>query len=66
MLGLGMGMLSPPHYIIPLGLGGLICWYTDRKYIELFNGARGRLIVTWLMARSLIVQIVMTVFTNFF
>ena len=65
MMGLGMGMLLPPHYIVPFGLGGIIRWYTDRRYGKEFYGEKGRLIVTGLMASSLIVQVVMTVLTNF-
>jgi uncharacterized oligopeptide transporter (OPT) family protein len=65
MMGLGMGMLLPPHYIFPFGLGGVIRWYTDRKYGKEFYAEKGRLIVTGLMASSLIVQVIMTVLTNF-
>jgi hypothetical protein len=65
MMGLGMGMLLPPHYIFPFGLGGVIRWYTDRRYGKEFYHEKGRLIVTGLMASSLIVQVIMTVLTNF-
>ncbi len=60
-----MGMLLPPHYIFPFGLGGVIRWYTDRRYGKDFYHEKGRLIVTGLMASSLIVQVIMTVLTNF-
>lgn len=65
MMGLGMGMLLPPHYIVPFGLGGLMRWYTDRKYEKGFYGEKGRMIVTGLMASSLIVQVIMTILRNF-
>jgi hypothetical protein len=65
MMGLGMGMILPPHYIVPFGLGGMIRWYTDRRYGREFYDEKGRLIVTGLMASSLIVQVIMTVLTNF-
>jgi hypothetical protein len=65
MMGLGMGMILPPHYIVPFGLGGIIRWYTDRRYSREFYDEKGRLIVTGLMASSLIVQVIMTVLTNF-
>ena len=65
MMGLGMGMLLPPHYIVPFGVGGLIRWYTDRRYGREFYEEKGRLVVTGLMASSLIVQVVMTILTNF-
>ena len=65
MMGLGMGMLLPPHYIIPFGLGGIIRWYTDRRYGKTFYEEKGRLIVTGLMASSLIIQVIMTILTNF-
>ncbi|UCH56942.1 MAG: OPT/YSL family transporter [Candidatus Bathyarchaeota archaeon] len=66
MMGLGMGMLLPPHYIVPFGLGGIIRWYTDRRFGKEFYDEKGRLIVTGLMASSLIVQVIMTILTNFF
>lgn len=64
MMGLGMGMFLPPHYIIPFGVGGIIRWYTDRKYGKEFHKEKGMLIVTGLMASSLFVQVIMTVLTN--
>jgi hypothetical protein len=66
MMGLGMGMLLPPHYIIPFGVGGLVRLMTDRRWGEEFYREKGRLIVTGLMASSLIVQVLMTVLLNFF
>jgi len=66
MMGLGMGMLLPPHYIVTIGAGGLIRWYTDRRFGKDFFNEKGRLIVTGLMASSLIVQVVMTVLMNMF
>lgn len=65
MMGIGMGMFLPPHYIIPLGVGGLARLYTDRKYGKEFYKEKGRLIVTGLMASSLLVQVFMTILTNF-
>jgi uncharacterized oligopeptide transporter (OPT) family protein len=64
MMGLGMGLFLPPHYIIPFGVGGIIRWYTDKKYGKEFHKEKGRLIVTGLMASSLFVQVIMTVFTK--
>jgi len=64
MMGLGMGLLFPPHYIVPFGVGGLVRLYTDRKYGEEFYEEKGRLVVTGLMASSLLVQVLMTVLTN--
>ena len=64
MMGLGMGLFLPPHYIIPFGPGGIIRWYSDRKYGKDFHKEKGRLIVTGLMASSLFVQVIMTVLTN--
>ena len=66
MMGLGMGLILPPHYIIPFGVGGLIRLYTDRRYGKEFYEEKGRLIVTGLMASSLIVQVFMTILSNFF
>jgi hypothetical protein len=39
---------------------------TDRRWGEEFYREKGRLIVTGLMASSLIVQVLMTVLLNFF
>jgi uncharacterized oligopeptide transporter (OPT) family protein len=65
MMGLGMGLLFPPHYIVPLGVGGLARLYTERRYGKEFYNDRGRLIVAGLMASSLLVQVLMTVVANF-
>lgn len=65
MMGLGMGLFLPPHYIIPFGIGGIIRLYTNRKYGRDFYNEKGRIIVTGLMASSLLVQVVMTILTNF-
>jgi len=65
MMGLGMGLLFPPHYIVPMGVGGLARLYTERRYGKQFYDEKGRLIVAGLMASSLLVQVLMTVITNF-
>jgi uncharacterized oligopeptide transporter (OPT) family protein len=65
MMGLGMGMLLPPHYIVPFGVGGLVRLYTERRFGKEFFKEKGRLIVTGLMASSLIVQVIMTILLNF-
>lgn len=65
MMGLGMGLFLPPHYIVPFGVGGLARLLTDRRYGEEFYREKGRLIVTGLMASSLLVQVFMTILTNF-
>ena len=61
MMGLAMGMFLPPHYVVPFGVGGLVRWYTDKRYGKEFYQKKGRLIVTGLMASSLIVQVIMTI-----
>jgi len=66
MMGLGMGLFLPPHYIVPFGVGGLARLITDRRYGEDFYREKGRLIVTGLMASSLLVQVFMTILSNFF
>jgi len=65
MMGLAMGMFLPPHYIVPFGVGGLIRYYTDRRFGMDFFESMGRLVVTGLMASSLLVQVAMTIATNF-
>ncbi len=66
MMGLGMGLFLPPHYIVPFGVGGLARLVTDRRYGEEFYKEKGRLIATGLMASSLLVQVFMTIISNFF
>lgn len=61
LTGIGMGMLLPPHYIVSFGVGGIIRWYTERRLGDAFYEDKGRLVVTGLMASSLIVQVVMTI-----
>jgi len=65
MMGLGMGLLFPPHYIIPFGVGGIVRLATERRYGKEFYEEKGRLIVTGLMASGLIVQVFMTILSNF-
>jgi hypothetical protein len=65
MMGLGMGLFLPPHYIVPFGVGGLVRLITDRRYGKEFYKEKGRLIVTGLMASSLLVQVFMTILSNF-
>ena len=48
------------------GVGGLVRLITDRRWGEEFFRDKGRLIVTGVMASSLIVQVLMTVLLNFF
>ncbi len=64
MIGMALGLFLPPNYIVPFGIGGFIRWYTDRKFGKEFYNEKGRLIVTGLMASSLIVQVIMTVILN--
>jgi len=65
MMGLGMGLFLPPHYIVTMGVGGIIRYVTNKWYGESFYKEKGRLIVTGLMASSLIVQVAMTILLNF-
>lgn len=64
MIGVAIGMLLPPHYIIPMGFGGLIRWYTDRKFGKEFFKERGSIIATGIMASSLIIQVLMSIFSK--
>ncbi len=65
MMGLGMGLFLPPHYIVTMGVGGIIRYVTNKWFGESFYKEKGRLIVTGLMASSLIVQVAMTILLNF-
>ena len=65
MMGVGMGLLLPPHYVISFGIGGFVRLYTSRLYGKEFYNEKGRLIVTGLMASGLIVQVIMSILQNF-
>jgi len=65
MIGVAMGMLLPPHYIIPMGVGGLIRWYTDKRFGKEFFREKGSLIAAGAMATSLIIQVLMSIVSKF-
>lgn len=66
MFGIAMGMLLPPHYIIPMGTGGLIRWYTDRRFGKDFFRNVGSMVATGIMATSIITQVLMSILTKIF
>jgi uncharacterized oligopeptide transporter (OPT) family protein len=66
MFGVAMGMLLPPHYIIPMGIGGLIRWYTDRRFGKEFFRDKGGMVATGIMATSIITQVLMSIITKIF
>jgi len=66
MFGVAMGMLLPPHYIIPMGIGGLIRWYTDRRFGKEFFRDKGSMVATGIMATSIITQVLMSIITKIF
>ncbi|MEM3985262.1 MAG: OPT/YSL family transporter [Candidatus Methanomethylicia archaeon] len=65
MFGVAMGMLLPPHYIVPMGIGGLIRWYTDRRFGKEFFKEKGSIIATGIMTSSLILQVLMNILSKF-
>ena len=63
MIGVAMGMLLPPHYILPFGLGGLLRLYTDRRFGSEFFKEKGRLIAAGVMTSSILIQVLMSIVT---
>jgi len=66
MMGVGMGLLLPPHYVLSFGIGGIVRMLTDRRLGEEFYEEKGRLIATGLMASGLVVQVVMIILRALF
>jgi len=58
MIGIALGMLIPPQYVIALGVGGIIRFLTDRKMGKEYFKKRGMLIATGLLTSSLLVEII--------
>jgi len=60
MMGIGLGILLPPFYGVPFGLGGIIRLYTDRKYGKEFFREKGMLAASGLIAGGIITQVIMS------
>ena len=60
-IGLALGMLLPPFYGIPFGIGGIIRLYTDRRYGKEFFKEKGMLAASDLIAGGIITQVVMSI-----
>lgn len=66
LTGLAMGLLLPPQYMIPIGIGGFLRLYTDRVYGRGYFRERGLLIATGFMASSMVVEILVLLLTSLF
>jgi len=60
-IGLALGMLLPPFYGIPFGIGGIVRLYTDRKYGNEFFKEKGMLAASGLIAGGIITQVIMSI-----
>ena len=60
-IGLALGMLLPPFYGIPFGIGGIVRLYTDRKYGKEFFKEKGMLAASGLIAGGIITQVIMSI-----
>jgi len=60
-MGLALGMLLPPFYGVPFGIGGIIRLYTDRKYGKEFFREKGMLAASGLIAGGIITQVIMSI-----
>lgn len=57
MMGLAIGMLIPPQYVVAIGFGGLARLMTDAKLGREYFRRKGMLVATGLMTSSLIVEV---------
>lgn len=60
LMGIALGMLLPPFYGIPFGIGGIIRLYTDHKYGKDFFQKKGMLAASGLIAGGIITQVIMS------
>ena len=63
-MGVALGMMLPPSYGVPIGIGGLIRLITDRKYGPQLFREKGMVIATGLVAGSLLTQVLMSIFIH--
>ncbi|RLF20372.1 MAG: hypothetical protein DRZ82_02285 [Thermoprotei archaeon] len=64
-MGIALGLLLPPQYAIPIGIGGLVRLYTDRKYGTKYFREEGLLLASGVMAGSMVIDVIMTIIATF-
>ncbi|MGQ4891619.1 MAG: OPT/YSL family transporter [Candidatus Njordarchaeia archaeon] len=58
-IGIALIMFLPPTYIIPLGIGGLLRYYTDKKYGKEWYDEKGQYIASGFLMGSILTQIIL-------
>jgi len=61
MFGVALGLILPPHYPIALGIGGLVRYYTDRRFGKRWFWEKGMIAGSGVLAGSMIVQVFMMI-----
>jgi len=61
MFGVALGLILPPHYPIALGIGGLVRYYTDRRFGKRWFWEKGLIAGSGVLAGSMIVQVFMMI-----
>ncbi|KPV64744.1 MAG: OPT oligopeptide transporter protein [Candidatus Bathyarchaeota archaeon BA1] len=62
IMGMALGMLLPPFYGVPFGIGGILRLYSDHKYGAVFFKEKGVLIASGLIAGGILTQVLMSIF----
>lgn len=61
MFGVALGLVLPPHYPIAFGIGGLMRYYTDRRFGKHWFWEKGMIAGSGVLAGSMIVQVFMMI-----
>jgi len=61
MFGVALGLILPPHYPIAFGIGGLVRYYTDRRFGRRWFWEKGLIAGSGVLAGSMIVQVFMMI-----
>jgi len=61
MFGVALGLILPPHYPIAFGVGGLVRYYTNRRFGKRWFLEKGLIAGSGVLAGSMIVQVFMMI-----
>ena len=61
-IGLALVMFLPSTYVVPFGVGGILRYYTDRKYGKEWFDEKGQYIATGFFMGAILTQIVLSIF----
>lgn len=60
IMGLAIGMILPPYYGLPFGIGGILRLYMDRKYGKEHFERKGMIAASGILAGGLLAQVIMS------